>query len=135
MFYKKRLINTLNCKYKLFINRCVRKFEKVFLALTPLKLQSNENLFLNLLNFNNVFSCHNKFFFIISCMYLNYSYFCRLKKSVPYVVPVKGYLLDTVDFLTFILFPFNFMSQLHHREIQLKLRFGFGGFQIVADDV
>jgi len=55
MFYKKRLINTLNCKYKLFINRCERNFEKVFLALTPLKLQSNENLFLNLLDFNNIF--------------------------------------------------------------------------------
>ena len=83
MFYKKCLIIRLICKDNVFINRCERKIEKFFL---------------NLLNFNNVFSCHNNFFFIISCMYLNYSYFCRLKKSVPYVVPVKGYLLDTVDF-------------------------------------
>lgn len=27
-------------------------------------------------------------------------YFCSLRKSVPYVVPDEGYLLDTVDFFT-----------------------------------
>ena len=25
-------------------------------------------------------------------------YFCSLKRSIPYVVPNEGYLLDTVDF-------------------------------------